>query len=94
MHIAPSSGHIALNFNMHFKLFKGRLRLFSDVWSENATLFERLMGIHSNSQILYYGIDKRLFLTTAKLVRCLSYVATTNVCKVDTSNRNHIKRSR
>ena len=30
---------------------------------------------------------------TAKLVRGLSDVATTNVCKVDTSNRNHIERS-
>ena len=33
-------------------------------------------------------------MTTAKLVRGLSDVATTNVCKVDTSNRNHIERSR
>ena len=41
----------------------------------------------------YYG-NKRLFLTTTKLVQCLSDVATTNVCKVDTSNRNHIERSR
>ena len=39
-------------------------------------------------------VNKRLFLTTAKLVRGLSNVATTNVCKVDTSNRNHIERSR
>ena len=29
--------------------------LFSDVWSENAALFERLMEIHSNPPILYYG---------------------------------------
>ena len=40
-----------------------------------------------------YSVNKR-FLTTAKLVRGLSDVATTNVCKVDTSNRNHIERSR
>ena len=40
-----------------------------------------------------YSVNKRLFLT-AKLVRGLSDVATTNVCKVDTSNRNHIERSR
>ena len=33
-----------------------------------------------------YSVNKRLFLTTAKLVRGLSDVATTNVCKVDTSN--------
>ena len=41
-----------------------------------------------------YSVNKRLFSTTAKLVRGLSDVATTNVCKVDTSNRNHIERSR
>ena len=29
--------------------------MFSDVWSENAELFERLMEIHSNPPILYYG---------------------------------------
>ena len=30
--------------------------MFSDdVWSENAALFERLMEIHSNPPILYYG---------------------------------------
>ena len=28
---------------------------FSDVWSENAALFERLMEIYSNPPILYYG---------------------------------------
>ena len=38
--------------------------------------------------------NNRLFLTTAKLVRGLSDIATTNVCKVDTSNRNLIERSR
>ena len=31
------------------------LRLFSNVWSENTALFERLMEIHSNSPKLYYG---------------------------------------
>ena len=29
----------------------------SDVWSENAALFERLMKIHSNPPILYYGFN-------------------------------------
>ena len=28
--------------------------LFSDVWSENAALFERLVEIHSNPPILYF----------------------------------------
>ena len=27
--------------------------MFSDVWSENAAIFERLMEIHSNPSILY-----------------------------------------
>ena len=41
MYVIPSSGHISLNFNMPFKLIlKGGLRLFSDVWSENAAFFE------------------------------------------------------
>ena len=33
--------------------------MFSDFWSENAALFERLMKIHSNSPILhvYYGFN-------------------------------------
>ena len=30
---------------------------FSDVWSENAPPFERLMEIHSNLPILYYGFN-------------------------------------
>ena len=29
--------------------------LFSDVWSEHAALFKRLMKIYSNPPILYYG---------------------------------------
>ena len=33
------------------------MRLFSDVWSDNVTLFERLMEIHSNLPILYYGVN-------------------------------------
>ena len=40
---------------MPFKLILGDVRLFSNVWSENTALFERLMGIHSNSPKLYYG---------------------------------------
>ena len=34
------------------------MRLFSNVWSENTALFERLMEIHSNSPKLYYGFKK------------------------------------
>ena len=29
----------------------------SDVWSENAALFKKLMEIHSNPPILYYGFN-------------------------------------
>ena len=31
--------------------------MFSNVWSENTALFERLMEIHSNSPKLYYGFN-------------------------------------
>ena len=59
MYIAPSSGHISLNFNRPFQLI---LRWFEVAfwclgWSENAALFERLMEIHSNPPILYYGFN-------------------------------------
>ena len=35
--------------------------MFSDVWSENAALFERLMEIHSNPPILYNGFNCAFF---------------------------------
>ena len=53
MYIAPSSRHISLNFNMPFKLILRSFEVVSDVWSENAALFERLMEIQSNPPILY-----------------------------------------
>ena len=31
--------------------------LFPDIWSEHAALFERLMEIHSNPPILYFGFN-------------------------------------
>ena len=31
--------------------------MFSNVWSENTALFERLMEIHSDSPNLYYGVN-------------------------------------
>ena len=31
--------------------------MFSNVWSENTALFERLMEIRSNSPKLYYGFN-------------------------------------
>ena len=38
--------------------------LFSDVWNENAALFERLMKTHSNPPILYnYGFNSQLITT-------------------------------
>ena len=46
------------------------------------------------SNFMHTLLTKGCFLTTAKLVRGLSDVATANVCKVDTSSRNHIERSR
>ena len=32
--------------------------MFSDVWNENAAIFKRLVKIHSNPPILYYGINR------------------------------------
>ena len=70
MYIAPSSGHISLNLNMPFKLILRRFEVFFFyVWSENAALFERLMGIHSNPPILYYG-----FKNSVKLWSCRPYI--------------------
>ena len=46
--VPPSSGHISLNFTMPFKFIIRKFELFSNVWSENTALFERLMEIHSN----------------------------------------------
>ena len=34
--------------------------MFSNVWSENTAVFERLMEIHSNSQKLYYGFNNMM----------------------------------
>ena len=34
--------------------------MFFDVWSENASLFERLMEIYSDPPILYYGFKSFL----------------------------------
>ena len=58
MYIAPSSGHISLNLTMPFKLIIRKFEVVSNVWSENTTLFERLMEIHSNPPKLYYGFNK------------------------------------
>ena len=38
-----------------FKWFYRGLKLFSDVWNENAALFKGLMKINLNPPILYYG---------------------------------------
>ena len=52
MYIAPSSGHGLMKLYLTSRLIWGDLRLFSDVWSENAAFSERLKEIHSNPQ--YY----------------------------------------
>ena len=69
MYIAPSSGHISLNFDYVCLIGSKEVWgcfLMSGLWSENAALFERMMEIHSNSPILYYGF--KLFLI---LINCL-----------------------
>ena len=84
---------------LHFFFFEEREFFFVRV-PLPATTFSGLVQHHPIGDFRNvfkfhaYSVNKRLFLTTAKLVRGLSDVATTNVCKVDTSNRNHIERSR
>ena len=57
MYRAPSSGHEVLNLNLPFKLIPWR---FSDVWSENTALFERLVEICSNPPIhVVYFVFKK-----------------------------------
>ena len=55
MNIAPSSGNKLLNLNLPFKMILRGLRLFSDVWSQNAALFERFIEI--NKIYKYYTMD-------------------------------------
>ena len=43
--------------------------LFSDDWSVNAALFERLMEIHSNPPILYYGFNFINYTAKALVIR-------------------------
>ena len=57
MYIAPSIGHISLNFNMPFIFILRRFEVIFYVWSENTALFERLMEINSNPPILYVLSD-------------------------------------
>ena len=57
MYIAPSRGHELWSLFCRLNWFSGGLRLLFNVWSENAPLFERLMEIHSNPPILYYGFN-------------------------------------
>ena len=49
MYIAPSSGHEWLNLNLPFELMLRKLEVVSDVWSENAALFDRLVEIHKTN---------------------------------------------
>ena len=65
MYIVPSSGHALLNLNLPFFNWFLGLRLFSDVWSENDELFERLIEIYSNPPIQYYTILQTFRLTSA-----------------------------
>ena len=52
IHVAPSSDRSLLNLNVPFKLILRRIGDVTDVWSENAALFIRLMKIHSNPLVL------------------------------------------
>ena len=57
MYIAPSSVIHCWTSMCLLNWFQGVMRLFSDVWSENAALFKRLMKLYSNPPIVYYGFD-------------------------------------
>ena len=54
MYISPSNGHISLNF-LPFKLILRFEVVFLYLEWECTALFERLMEIHLNPRILYYG---------------------------------------
>ena len=51
MYVAPSSDCSLLILDLPFKVILRRVRLFFDIWSENAALSKRLMKIHSNPPI-------------------------------------------
>ena len=58
--------------------------MFSEVWSENAALFERLIVIQSNPPILYYGfkqgqfaLDSRFYLLTGVNIKHKDYIFNT-----------------
>ena len=57
MYIAPSSGHISLYVNMPFTLILRRFEVVFWCLEWEAALFERLMEIHSNPPMLYYGFN-------------------------------------
>ena len=55
--------------------------MFSNVWSENTAVFERLMEIHSNSPKLYYGFNVDMHCLNCFAELSISYwVGTGNVC--------------
>ena len=58
------------------------MRLFSNVWSENTALFERLMEIHSNSPKLYYGFNVHAHEILLSYI-CLINVNTFCFCYID-----------
>ena len=58
------------------------------------TMIITIGDFHNVFKFHAYSVNKRLFLMTTRLVKSLPDLATTNVYKVDTSNRNHIERGR
>ena len=57
MYIAPSSGHISLDFNMPFKMILRRFEVVFWCLEWECCTFERLGEIHLNPPILYYGFN-------------------------------------
>ena len=85
------------NFPYLGQSFETELSLFS----QTSIFWNGIRNVHNVFKFHAYSVNKRLFQDnkrlfwrTAKACPRFVDVATTNVCKVDTSNRNHIERSR
>ena len=69
--------------------------MFSDVWSENAALFERLMKIHSYPPIPYYGfnISHNAILVVNRTVQTENFVMSDDSYKIQVLY-NSLRRSK
>ena len=56
--------------------------MFSEVWNENSALFKRLMKIHSNPPLLYYGCKWNYRIINLSLKRWLPHWRMTMVYEI------------